>query len=128
MMIKLVTILILLVAAIVDYKKGEIPDWLTLPSLILLAGYRLYRWEIGYIGAAIYIAVGLTVLALMVGGIGGGDLKLLSVLGLAVGFPTIGWIVLLAFLLAIVYSMIKKENEIKMGPIIFLAYLSLISF
>lgn len=126
MIINAITTAVLLVAAVIDYRKGEIPDWLTLPCCFGLGVYRLHQWEPRYIIGAVYVSMALTILAFIFGGIGGGDLKLLTFLGLSIGFPAIGWLVFFAFLLAMVYCKLKRKKEIRMGPIILLAYLAII--
>ncbi|MCS4541808.1 MAG: prepilin peptidase [Euryarchaeota archaeon] len=76
------------VGAYTDFKKGIIPNTVTLPligcgiTLHLIKGYLLLSWQIavsGVIGAGIAFAFGY--LFWLAGGWGGGDVKLITALG-----------------------------------------------
>ena len=73
-----------LIASVTDFRSGLIPNWLTLPTLLL--GPCLGAAFAGGHGAALsllgmLIAGGLPLLFLHLGGMGGGDVKLFAALG-----------------------------------------------
>jgi prepilin peptidase CpaA len=91
-----------MVGAIHDWKSGEIPNWLTLPPLLIAP--LAYGLAIGPEHAArSFAAAGLNVvvpyLLFRRGGIGGGDVKIFGALGAVTGFdPFLGLEIQLAAL------------------------------
>lgn len=76
------------VAAACDLRSGRISNWLTLPAL--LAGVAVHGWIGGLVGVSIAVLGALLTAApawvlFRHGGMGGGDVKLLSALGALAG-------------------------------------------
>lgn len=80
------------IAALIDWRTGEIPNWLTLGGIVLgLLGNAILGWRTGGLAeggqAALWSFVGMLacgavpVLLYRYGGIGGGDVKLLLAIG-----------------------------------------------
>ena len=89
-------LLIAVVGAVIDFRTGHIPNWLTLGGLALGAGLHLLRGaSIGGLGglrvAALFVVTGVFLCGIVplvlwrVAGMGGGDLKLLVALGAVCG-------------------------------------------
>lgn len=100
-------------AAVTDARSGRIPNFVTLPPLLLgplvllgLGGVRAALWSIAGIGVSA-IVPGLFYRATRGGAIGGGDLKLLCAIG-ALSGPVCGLEVeLVAFFVLAVLALLK---------------------
>lgn len=109
--IKLIYIIILLVlAGWSDLKNRRIPNWLTIPSIVAgllfaLAIDGTTGLKYSAIGAAVGFFVFLLPFAL--GGMGGGDVKLLAAIGTLIGWPLIVWAILLSCVAALFASVAK---------------------
>jgi prepilin peptidase CpaA len=80
------------IAAIVDYRTGQIPNWLTLGGILAgLVGHLVHGWAIAglraglieaafSLGGLLFCSVAPAILY-MKGGMGGGDLKLYAAIG-----------------------------------------------
>lgn len=97
-------------AAVFDWRRGEIPNWLTLP--IVPVACAIYVWSSGWLGAvwALIAAIvcGLVpILLFYQRAMGGGDVKLLvglgAILGLNLGLET----QFLAFLLGSIGALVR---------------------
>ncbi|HKI35405.1 MAG TPA: A24 family peptidase [Gemmataceae bacterium] len=91
----------LVVAALFDLKKREVPDWVSLALLAwgaftLVMGWHPSNWLGLIVGAAIPFV--LSLLFFWLGGLGGADVKLLTALGAVLGpwaiLPTLFWVAL----------------------------------
>jgi prepilin peptidase CpaA len=99
----IVTVVIGLTAAIIDWRTGKIPNWLTLPALALaplvhfaaLGGPGLAFSVFGLLGCGL-----LPYFLFRMDAMGGGDVKLLAALGAWNGLALGGEILLVALLLA----------------------------
>jgi len=105
------------IAAFTDTRNGTIPNWLTLPPLIIapLAYGIAFGWD-GALPSVIGIFVcGLVPLLLFVRqAIAGGDVKLLASIGAIAGYHLGLEIELMAFLVACIYSLIRLAWEGKL--------------
>lgn len=86
----LVVILVLAVASVIDLRSRRVPDWIpvclaVLAGVSLLAQQALAAWPLLLWGALLGAAIGTA--AFTLGAMGGGDVKLLTGLGLACGAP-----------------------------------------
>lgn len=129
MLVKVLILLVLSCAAYKDYKERIIPDMVHI-ALILIGSIRLFtEISIGTKFTAILCDFGLGMivpfflfisLALMSeNSIGGGDIKLFSVLGFATGILNILPIILLSCIIGLIYGKVKKENYIPMAVFVF---------
>ncbi|HJL17692.1 MAG TPA: A24 family peptidase [Sandaracinaceae bacterium LLY-WYZ-13_1] len=96
------------VAAFTDTRRGEIPNWLTLPALALAP--IAHGWTDGF-GGVLYSLIGMLVCALVPlllfyrGGMAGGDVKLFAAIG-AVGGIYVGLEVqFLSLVIASIYAL-----------------------
>lgn len=96
------------VAAFTDVRTGHIPNWLTLPVLVLApVAHYLVAGPMGAIFSAIGVVVaGLVPLVMFYRGkMGGGDVKVFAAIGAIVGPKLALEIQLLAFVVAAVVSL-----------------------
>ena len=100
--------LVLSLAAVSDIRKRMIPDWMPL----LIAGVSLLPPEPVYL-TGLLVALPLLIAGITVGGIGGGDIKLMSVSGLLIA----GLLMALMFLLLFHWAgqCIRKCKKINCG-------------
>ena len=124
---------ILLAISCIDLEKGIIPNQLI---LILLCWCMLWQFlcpEIDLRMAAIGFLIGgflfYIIAVLSKGGMGGGDVKLMALLGFSVGFPIVFVNFFLAFLLGAIMGIVmlisgKKtgKDSLPFGPFLCLAY------
>ncbi len=87
--IPIVLVLLLLVATVTDVKRQMIYNWNTYPGLLL--GFVLRWWEGGPVGLedavkGFAICGGLMLVCFVLFGLGGGDLKLMAMMGTFLGF------------------------------------------
>jgi prepilin peptidase CpaA len=83
-----VPLLLVLVASAYDLRKGEIPDWVALLILgwaIVATAFHLHEVDWLSALAGLGISFGVTLLLFILGGLRGGDVKLTSALGAALG-------------------------------------------
>jgi len=113
---------LLLVAAVVDVRTGKIPNWLTYPAVAAgLVGHTLggglagtEAQPLGLAGSLTGLAAGFLPMfaASMLGGIGGGDVKLVSAIGALTGWrftvSTMLFGLLIAALMAIAIILHKR--------------------
>ena len=130
---------LLIVIGVIDYKHSIIPDGLILPGLATGVIYRFViplflRSEILWLDnvSGLLIGGGFFLLIAIVsgGGMGGGDIKLMGMLGLFLGLKKIVMIALLSFLIGALFSLplllFKKKSRkdmIPFGPFIALSAL-----
>lgn len=117
----------------IDLDKHLIPNQLV--GILLFFGIcnlfmNLHLYRLLLSGFALTFAMGVFLYWITKGSIGGGDIKLLSVLGLLVGFYNIYIIVLVSFLVAAVTGMIRiiskkatAKTPMAFGPFIALGFL-----
>lgn len=84
-----------MVSALTDLRDRTIPNWLTLPVTVFALGARWYvgGWEMLKVGLfGFLVGFGVYFLFFLVGGRGGGDVKLMGAYGALMG--TLNWVVL----------------------------------
>jgi prepilin peptidase CpaA len=109
-------ILLLGAAAVVDVRERRIPNWLTLGLAVLglaqsFMPHRLVDPPEAIIGLLVGFALGLVLLLL--GGMGGGDLKLIAAVGAWIGAIQVLWVfaicAIVAMLMAIVGAFTRGQ-------------------
>ncbi|WP_170220317.1 prepilin peptidase [Paenibacillus anaericanus] len=120
-------VVVLLIFAIRDIRTQILPDrWI----LAAFAGSLVIRviYSPGsifnYIGAALCVGGIIIIIALISnGGIGGGDVKLLTWLGFSVGlYPTL-MVLLISCVFGLTYVAIWKRGTIPFAPFVFLSFM-----
>lgn len=113
--VSLIASLVCLIAAISDLRSGQIPNWLTLGTLVLGPFAQVALSHLAYPGVSLLLFLATSLLGVVFSGLvpfvlwkkhalGGGDLKLLVALGALLG-PLLGLQVqLYAFLFALVIA------------------------
>ncbi len=110
------------IAAVSDVRKHTIPDWLTLPAMLLGLGARFFFYGMGgAFGLGLSSALfGLGVCFLIFGlfmvwgrGMGGGDVKLMMAVGAMVGFrQSLTWMMcagIVGAVLALILVVFKRR-------------------
>lgn len=129
-----VILLLLLLISCQDLQKGIISDF-----LVLLLFFWVFFWQLfspvfshGSSLAGFLAGGGLFCLIafLSKGGLGGGDIKLMAVLGLAAGWPFVLLVFLLAFILGAAVGLLLLLFKMKTwrSPLPFAPFLSLAFF
>jgi leader peptidase (prepilin peptidase)/N-methyltransferase len=138
--IALIFISLSLIIIISDYQTMIIPDEVLIVSSILLLIVRILQY--GWIETFFYITNGLTAFLFMYAlklfgdllfkreSMGGGDIKLMFVFGITLGWPTSILAVFLAAFLALPISLIlmhkNSSHEIPFGPFLVIAAMILL--
>ncbi len=131
---------LLIISAFADIKACIIPDEVNIAGLIVGIIYVVYNYIIdiklgnellfgGIVGFAIFFIIGLfAILIYRREGMGGGDIKLMGVIGLFMGLKSIVQIFVLSFFIAAIISIFllvtkikKRDDYIPFGPFIVLA-------
>lgn len=80
--------LVLSVAVVTDLQSSRIPNWLTIPSMVIAMGAHAYMNGIGgffFSLTGLGAGLGLFLLLYLVGSIGAGDVKLMAAVGAMLG-------------------------------------------
>lgn len=127
---------VLIVLAISDLQYRLIPNRIVYPSLIVCAVYRLLvhplpLWEYGMgfvIGGGLLWLVSWVSVKLKRPAMGGGDIKLMALLGLLLGVEQIIFVILLSAMLGLIIGLllmalkrISRQTFLPFGPFIGLA-------
>lgn len=105
--IEFLFVAILIVIAFIDFDTFTIPNELSIPGIVLGVGTSFFSHRITWIGSLLGALLGAVFLYLVAywyervrhqQGLGGGDVKLLGMIGAFLGFPGVAFTVLLASL------------------------------
>lgn len=119
-----VALLLAMVAAVCDLRKREIPNWI--PGVLLVSAIvatAVSRSHVNWTGLTYGALLGLaiTLPVYFLGGLGGGDVKLVGALGAALGpgslLLTLFWVAMCGGLLAVV-ALIRGRRDFAYGPAI----------
>lgn len=129
---------ILIVVSFIDYYHQVIPDSLVVITLIITIMYKvllfvLYKTPFNLLNSILALLVGgglfLIIALVSKGGMGGGDIKLISVLGFILGFRKSLLNMFLSFIIGAVFSIFLlllkrkgKKDAIPFGPFINIAF------
>lgn len=96
------------VLAWTDFRSHRVPNIITIPMLLAGLAYGVYSGEpmTALVGALSLFGIGLV--CFLIGGMGGGDVKLMAALGAWFGLHTGLMILLLACVIGIVWGIGKK--------------------
>lgn len=101
---------ILFLIAAIDYHHFFIPDSLQIALFLLLFADSHNQQSI--LGAVLFLIVSIFSSYLVKDGLGGGDVKLLVILGFYFGYLTTTKLLLLAASLALSYFLVKKQEKL----------------
>lgn len=107
---EIVLLIICTLAALSDWRTGTIPNWLTLPPLLLAPMYfAVTEWPWGAVRSLLGIVVCSIVPVLLFwrGAMGGGDVKLLAAVGALSGYMLGLEIQLLSCVIAGLYALVR---------------------
>ena len=122
---------LLLVVSVLDLKMGVIPDRFVLGLLLWLFAWQLFypylpleSVMVGFLAGGVLFYV---IAVLSKGGMGGGDIKLMAVLGFAAGWPYVLAIFLISFTLGALAGVVLLASEKKVwkDSLAFAPFLSL---
>ena len=115
-------IVVVLVAAWSDLKHRRIPNKLTLPAIavglvlaVVLEGMDGLKWS----GIGFAFGFGVFLLPWLMGGMGGGDVKLMAAVGALLGWPMVLWVTLLSCVVAILICFVKAIWQGKVLALLF---------
>ncbi|MFB9974247.1 prepilin peptidase [Allobacillus sp. SKP2-8] len=111
---------LLIIISISDIHTQLIPDWILIFFFLLIGVLRVFvptePWYDAYLGAIVGFAILLALAVISRGGMGGGDIKLYAVIGLALGMQnTILSLLLAAFLGTIIGLILMPFGKVKRG-------------
>jgi len=121
---------LLIVGSAIDAEREIIPDIITIPGIIL--GLATSFLTIGVFSSLIGGAVGAVVVAFFAilgkllfkkEAMGGGDIKLLAMIGSFIGWADVLWVLFLASFIGLVFGLLLRKEKIRFGP-----FLSMTSF
>ncbi len=119
-------------AAITDYRKRIIPDWIWI--ILLLIGIASAFWLpyptlVQRIAGFLLPGLCLFFLALKYGGVGGGDIKLTAATGFCFGLNALAVILLAALLPACIYAKATRQRSVPLATFLcigFFVYLGIL--
>ncbi|WP_368191145.1 prepilin peptidase [Blautia sp. 1033sp1_1033st1_G9_1033SCRN_220408] len=127
-MIVIITVLLfasLCIASYTDVKTRTIPVWLFPSVMVIGSGILLYMEQFGYwnlIGLACMLIP--TFALATTGNFGGGDVLMLSAIGLMLGEDVVGYVVVLATISTGFFLLTKlRKREYPIAPFALVSYL-----
>lgn len=114
----------LLWASFVDIRERIIPDGAVLGVLVTGLAAVLFgknpaffpTWVGSLAGGLLTFSVFFLLGVASKGGVGGGDVKMATVLGLLFGLPDICWLLLAACLAGLVWGLVRQEKGVPFAP------------
>lgn len=116
---------ICIIISFIDLDTGTIPDVLTIPGIILGISLSLFTKYIPFIKSLIGFVVGAGVLLLVTilwkllfkkKAMGGGDIKLLGMMGAFVGPVYVLFILFTGSLLGVIFGLVTRNRKLRFGP------------
>lgn len=114
---------LLIIGSFIDAERQELPDVITIPGIILgIAGSFLTIgiWCSligGAVGAIVILAfAGLGRLLFKKEAMGGGDLKLMAMIGAFTGWVNVLWTLFFGSIIGLIFGVVKKKEIIPFGP------------
>lgn len=127
-MIVIITVLLfasLCIASYTDVKTRTIPVWLFPSVMVIGSGILLYMEQFGYwnpIGLACMLIP--TFVLATTGNFGGGDVLMLSAIGLMLGEDVVGYVVVLATISTGFFLLTKlRKKEYPIAPFALVSYI-----
>lgn len=126
-------LIVLGLAAVIDLRTREVPDWLSVLLLVGAAFHVRYGSETAWTehAAGGLVVLGLTFPLFHFGGLGGADVKLTTALGVFVGLSRL-WSVLFGIALAggvlSLVALLRGKRDLAYVPAIALGYLFFLLF
>jgi len=115
--LNIMLVVVVLIAAVTDLRSRRIPNLLTIPALIVALGMRAFVggdfFLDGLAAAGITLALALPVFAL--GGVGGGDVKLLTAVGAFLGFERLWGALFVTLLVGAALAIVSVLRQGKAG-------------
>lgn len=108
------TVVLISVAAVTDWRKGEIPNWLTLPPLLIAPFFWYCTQGLQGLQVSLVGMVGCGLVpycAFRVGAMGGGDVKLFAALGAVNGLDLGMEMLMLSLFAAVVQTLILLARK-----------------
>jgi prepilin peptidase CpaA len=120
-----VTMFVLILALIYDIRFGRIPNWLTLPAMVVGLAYHFYfAGAHGLLLSACGLLVGFGIFVglYLLGGMGAGDVKLMAAIGALLGPKDVFYAAVLTAIAGGIYAMVlillNKTLLIRYGTIL----------
>jgi Flp pilus assembly protein protease CpaA len=107
-----IILIAVIVCGVYDFLRGRIPNYLTIPLFFLGLGYSLFTENPVLVLKSFLIAFAIGFFAWIIGGMGGGDLKLMVALGVWLGSEPYLTVLIYGSLIGILWGTIKMA---KMG-------------
>jgi leader peptidase (prepilin peptidase)/N-methyltransferase len=114
---------LLLIGSFIDAERQIIPDVITIPGIIV--GLFLSFFTIGLFSSFLGAAVGALIVGLFAilgkfifkkEAMGGGDIKLLAMIGAFTGWVDVLWVLFLGSLLGLVFGLARRQKVLPFGP------------
>ena len=123
-----VPLALVVAAAVVDLRKGEIPDTVPILLLVWAVVATAFGWSgIGWVAALAGLVLGFAFGALLfrLAALGGGDVKLVAALGAVLGYRSLIYVLVYVALAGAVLALIaglRGRREFAYGPAIALGF------